>query len=279
MSVLIYGAGFFLLCALLVAIILRKDRYPTNPHPTKYDKNLLAEQIAEAQVVPVSISTDTEKKLSQLDWSVKDVMVGTVRTLEQLQFCLAQRIYYTPARLYHQDTSVIKYIALHEESLGNTSGIKRYGEICEMQTVNRGSIPVSMRPGTNPEEEYCYFTIKQWIDLPCPIEIRDSFRGKPQFTNHFLLHHCTRSYQLFTISSEQEYRLMLQLHAVLDRLSDCSTQDTITAYRISSTHALLITDHCLIVANNHGEILEKIPLNALIRHPRSGFNRIKAAIK
>ena len=74
----------------------------------------------------------------------------------------------------------IKYIALHEEGLGNTSGIKRYGEVLTAQKIKRGRIPVTMRPGANPEELYYYFAVRKWIDLPQAIEIRDSFKGKPQ---------------------------------------------------------------------------------------------------
>jgi hypothetical protein len=37
------------------------------------------------------------------------------------------------------------------------------------------------------------------------IEIKDCFKGKPQFTNKFLLDHSTKSFQLFHLANAQRY--------------------------------------------------------------------------
>jgi len=272
-AVLLYSIGIFLLCfGLAAAIFFRKSR------PSKagrHDPQLFAKGILDGQIAPIPLSSETEKQLSQLDWSEKDVMVGTVRTPEQLQFCLKTGLYYAPSRLVPQQALPIRYIALHEEDLGDPPGIRRWGEVLQMETRPRSSIPVSMRPGANPQEDYCCFTVKAWSPLPHPIDIVDTFRGRPQFTSPFLLQHCTKSYQLFAISSEADYRLMLQIYDILDRHSD----GAMTVRRISGSHGLVIADRCLMAVNTQGHILEKIPLSSLSRHPRAGFLRLKAAIK
>src|SRR5699024_3779474 len=98
---------------------------------TELVENFLAELVAdssESAFERASLPRGIEEKLAKVDWSVKDVMVGTVRTAEQLQFNLDKNGYYVPAKYISDKQLPIKYIALLEEGLGGTSGIKRYGE-------------------------------------------------------------------------------------------------------------------------------------------------------
>ena len=50
-----------------------------------------------------SLPRGIEERLARVDWSVKDVMVGTVRTADQLQFSLDKRGYYVPAKYISDD--------------------------------------------------------------------------------------------------------------------------------------------------------------------------------
>lgn len=72
-----------------------------------------------------------------------------------------------------------------------------------------------MRKSADPTKWNYYFMVREWVDLPKSIIIADSFKGKNQYTNKFLLDHCTKSYQLFAISSEEEYRLMTEINREL----------------------------------------------------------------
>lgn len=254
---------------------------PFLPGTTELLENFLSELVAdssESAFERASLPRGIEEKLAKVDWSVRDVMVGTVRTPEQLQFNVDKSGYYVPAKYIADDQLPIRYIALHEEDLGNESGIRRFGEVLTAQKIKRGRIPVTMRPGANPEEIYYYFTVRKWIDLPQMIEIKDSFRGKPHFTNKFLLDHCTKSYQLFAISSEEEYRLMVEINKAFDNLAATSSDESTAVYRVNNTHSVIMADGCFTITNDNGDILDKITVSSFAKSPRTGFRKIKKAI-
>ena len=254
---------------------------PFLPGTTELLENFLAELVAdssESAFERASLPRGIEEKLAKVDWSIKDVMVGTVRTAGQLQFNIDKCGYYVPAKYVTENQLPIRYIALHEEGIGDESGIKRFGEVLTAQKIKRGRIPVTMRPGANPEEIYYYFTIRKWIDLPQTIEIKDSFRGKPQFTNKFLLDHCTKSYQLFAISSEEEYRLMIEINKAFDNLFATTSDNNTAVYRVNDTHAVIVADGYFTITNDSGDILDKITVSSFAKSPRSGFRRIKQLI-
>ncbi len=254
---------------------------PFLPGTTGLVESFLAELIAdssESAFERASVPRGTEEKLAKVDWSVRDVMVGTVRTVEQLRFNIDKRGYYVPAKYIGEHQLPIRYIALHEEGISDTAGIKRFGEVLTTQIIKRGRIPVTMRPGGNPEELYYYFTVRKWIDLPQIIEIKDSFRGKPQFTNKFLLDHCTKSYQLFAISSGEEYRLMVEISKVFQNLSAAASRDSTAVYRVNGSHSVIVDESCFTVSNDQGGIIERIPISSFARSPRACFNRIKKLV-
>ena len=254
---------------------------PFLPGTTELLENFLSELVAdssESAFERASLPRGIEEKLAKVDWSVKDVMVGTVRTPEQLQFNIDKSGYYVPAKYITEDQLPIRYIALHEEGLGNKSGIRRFGEVLTTQKIKRGRIPATMRPNANPEEIYYYFTVRKWIDLPQMIQIKDSFRGKPQFTNKFLLDHCTKSYQLFAIFSEEEYRLMVEINKAFDNLSATSSNESTAVYRVNDTYSVIIADGCFTITNDNGDTLDKITVSSFAKSPRAGFRKIKKAI-
>ena len=147
-----------------------------------------------------------DAELAAVDFSRLDVLIGTVRSDAQFDYCLSSNTYYIPAKTVTPNDLLPTTIALYEEGLTRRSGIKRYGRVTETRVVKRRDIPVPMsRP--NPEETYYLFTVESWEYLPHPIALLNTARGKPAFTNEFLLTHCRRSYQLVAIRSPEAYRL------------------------------------------------------------------------
>ena len=255
---------------------------PFLPGTTELVENLLNELIADSPdsaFERASLPRGIEEKLAKIDWSVRDVMVGTVRTEEQLTFNIEKRGYYVPARFITDKRLPIKYIALYEEKLGNESGIKRYGEVLTAQKIRRGSIPISMRKNTDPNEIYYYFTVREWINLPQTIEIFDSHKGEPQFTNKFLLDHCNKSYQLFAISSEEEYRLMVEINKAFDNFNASTTNDNTAVYRVNDKHSVIVSDGFFTITNDNGDKLNEISIREFARSPRVGFRKIKKAVE
>lgn len=254
---------------------------PFLPGTTELLENFLAELVAdssESAFERASIPRGIEERLAKVDWSVRDVMVGTVRTKEQLQFNLRANGYYVPAK-YIPDTQLpIRYIALYEKDLGSESGIKRYGEVLTTQKFKRKRIPVPMRPNTDPEELYYYFTVRKWESLSQVIMLQDTAKGRPQFTNKFLLDHCTKSYQLFAISSEEEYRLMVEINKAFDHMAASTSSENTAVYRINDAYSVIVADGYFTISNKDGEILEQVSVSSFAQNPRSGFRKIKNSV-
>ena len=206
------------------------------------------------------------------NWAVKDVMVGTVRTPEQLQYNLTSCTYYAPARFVSESKLPVTYIALHEQGIGVPPGIKRYARVLTVQLVPRGNIPVSMRPNTDPEELYYFFHVGPWQSLPRPIAIRGTRRGKPRFTTKFLLDRCTHSYQLFAIASETEFRLMEEIYKALDDSSH-------TAHFSENGCRVVISGGYITLTDEEGQILDRIRLTTYKKKPRVSFYRITRHIR
>lgn len=225
-----------------------------------------------------SLPRGIEERLARVDWSVKDVMVGTVRTADQLQFSLDKRGYYVPAKYISDDILPIRYIALYEKDLGGESGIKRFGEVLTTQKFKRSRIPVTMRPGADPEELYYYFTVRKWEPLPRVIGLQDTAKGKPQFTNKFLLDHCTKSYQLFAISSEEEYRLMTEINKAFEVMSASTADNNAAVYRINDNRSVIVADGHFTITSDAGDIIDSIAISSFARNPRAGFRKIKRTI-
>ena len=254
---------------------------PFLPGTTELVENFLAELVAdssESAFERASLPRGIEEKLAKVDWSVKDVMVGTVRTAEQLQFSLEKRGYYVPAKYISDDNLPIRHIALYEKDLGGESGIKRFGEVLTTQKFKRSRIPVTMRPGTDPEEFYYYFTVRKWEPLPRVIGLQDTAKGRPQFTNKFLLDHCTKSYQLFAISSEEEYRLMTEINKAFEVMSASTADNNAAVYRINDNRSVIVADGHFTITSDAGDIIDSIAISSFARNPRAGFRKIKRTI-
>ena len=255
---------------------------PFLPGTTELLETFLGELVAdssESAFERASLPRGIEERLAKVDWSVKDVMVGTVRTEEQLKFNIEKNGYYVPARFITNDMLPIRYIALHEQDIGSENGIKKYGEVLTTQKIRRGKIPVPMRKSTDPNEQYYYFTVRKWESLPQTIEIQDTWKGAPQFTNKFLLDNCTKSYQLLAIASEEEYRLMVEINKAFDDLDASTAKDNTAAYRVNDTHTIAMLDGYFTIMNDSGDILDRISISNFAKGPRAGFNKIKKMIE
>ncbi len=216
-----------------------------------------------------SLSPVTED-LARVDWTAKDAMVGTVRNREQLHYNLSHNCYYVPARFLQSDQPSIAYIALHERDEADIPCIVRIGRVKTVERVERRTIPVTMRKETDPKEPYIYFTVEEWNPLPHRILIRDTARGKPLFTGRFLLEHCRSSYELFVISSQEDYRLLEGIYALL-----CPNDEDSLSCNITETRRLTLHKGILSLTNLNGDLLCKISLKAYAASPRSSFLYLK----
>ena len=204
-------------------------------------------------------------------WDKKDTMVGTVRSWEQLTYNLSHKCYYVPGRFLTAEQLPIRYIALNQRDENEIPSILRVGEVVQMESVPRGTIPVSMRAATDPAEPYYFFTVKEWEMLPHRIDIRDTPRGKPLFTHRFLLDRCKVSWELFALSDSRDYCLLQGLHRLLKHRKG-------TVSLTGTDRILTLKRGILTITDQKNAPLKRVPLKAFRDTPQSAFLSLKKGL-
>lgn len=255
---------------------------PFLPGTTELVESFLAELVAdssESAFERASLPRGIEERLAKVDWSVRDLMVGSLGSVAQFDDNIKRRYYYVPAKYIKDSDLPIRYIALYQSKnrFKEYAGIRYYGEVTYMQKVKRKDIDFPMSRN-NGDELYYAFRIKEWKTLSTPIAVKDEWVNEPKFTSLFLLEHCQQSFELFNIHSEEEYRLMVEINKAFDNLSTATTDNNSTVYRINDTHAVIVADGNFTITNNNGDILGSISISNFARSPRAGFNKVKDLI-
>lgn len=136
-----------------------------------------------------------EEKLAKVDWSVRDVLVGSLRDREQLKIALEHNFYHVPARQLGEDDLPVRYVAIYQSRniFGTEAGVRYYGEVTKVIPVRRNEITEIPKNSTEP---YYRLEVKEWKQLDCAIEPKE-FAHISRFTNLFLLEHSTEYPELF----------------------------------------------------------------------------------
>ena len=255
---------------------------PFLPGTTQLLEDFLGELIAdssESAFERASLPRGIEERLAKVDWSVRDVLVGSLGSEAQFNDNIKRKYYYVPAKYVKDSDFPIRYVALYQSRnmFKEQAGIRYYGEVTYMKKVRRRDIHFPMSRN-NGEELYYAFRIKEWKTLPKPIAIKDEWVSEPKFTSLFLLEHSAQSFELFNIHSEDEYRLMVEINKAFDNLSATTADNNTAVYRVNDSHSVIVADGCFTITNDDGEILSKIPVSTFARSPRVGFKKIKSAI-
>lgn len=83
-----------------------------------------------------------------------------------------------------------------------------------------------------------------------------------QFTNKFLLDHRTKSYQLFAIFSEEEYRLTIEINKVFESMSTSTSADNTAIYRVYDILSVFVSDGYFAISNDNGDIIDMISISS-----------------
>ena len=160
-----------------------------------------------------------EEKLAKVDWSRRDVLVGTLRGPEHLSACLAAKAFLVAASRIKEENFPIRYVALYETeaAFGSEAKIKHYGEVKTIEIVTSESSALGDSVALVPGEQYYQLSVKTWKKLDEPIRPKE--KGFYQmYTNLFLLQNSSYVNELF-LRSEEEYRMYLELKRRTDKAS------------------------------------------------------------
>ena len=213
-----------------------------------------------------------EDKLQKVDWSVRDVLIGDLRTYEQLYVCLQHRFYHIPVLQVKDENLPIRYVALYQSKrlFGGEAGIRYYGEVKLCNRVRRRDIRYIPKDS---DERYYYLEVKEWKTLSKPIGIKERAMGR-QFTNMFLLEHSSEAPEL-SIRSEAEYRLFTELKRALN---NTEINDDGTDIGFVFGDATIVFEDGMINVYKHGTIVEQNTVEAFSRSPNAVFRMLQTRI-
>ena len=252
---------------------------PFLPGTTELLEDFLAELVAdssESAFERASLPRGIEERLAKIDWTVRDVMIGSLGSVAQFDDNIRRKYYYVPAKYVDDSALPIHYIALYQSKnrFKEYAGIRYYGEVTYMKKVKRKDIDFPMSRN-NGDEWYYAFRIKEWKTLPTPIAVKDEWVNEPKFTSLFLLEHSHQSFELFNIHSEEEYRLMVEINKAFDNLSTSTADNNSAVYRVNDSHSVIVADGNFTITNGNGDILGSISISNFAHSPRAGFSKIK----
>ncbi|MBO5938774.1 MAG: hypothetical protein J6Q82_04655 [Clostridia bacterium] len=227
-------------------------------------KDALAEMEAEIEI-----------RLSEVNWLERDVLVGSFGSEEQFRHNLAKKYYYAPERHFDPTCFPIRYVALYQSARFSESGICYYGAVTAIRRVKRKKIRFGVRR-QNGEEDYYLFRVKEWKRLSSPIEIQDEGVFAPKYTNMFLLMNAQKTYELFHITSERDYRIYRQLQRILSHASD--PMDPTAQYPIECGKSIRVQDENLELLDEKGRLMRVASVLNFSLHPTQYLDDFFACI-
>jgi len=248
---------------------------PFLPSATSMVTDMLEQLIADSPASAFERTTlprGIEAKLAKVDWSVRDVLIGTLSSRQQLNVCLSCRFYHIPAARLKDDEFPIRYVAIYQSKtlFGAEAGIQHYGEVTKCIPVHRGEITeIKARPGTE-NELYYRFEIKEWKHLSKPVAAKEMGFVR-SFTNLFLLEHSAEAPELW-IRSEEEYRLYSELKRAVNDTT-INDEDNKLGFNFGK-HTLMFDDGQILVSKE-GHIFAKYAISDFSRSPNAVFRQMQ----
>lgn len=256
---------------------------PFLPSATSMVADMLDQLIADSPTSAFERTTlprGIEAKLAKVDWFVRDVLIGTLGSRQQLNVCLNHRFYHIPAARLKDSEFPVRYVAIYQSKtlFGAEAGVQHYGEVTKCIPVRRGEITeIKARLGTE-NELYYRFEIKEWKHLSKPIAAKEMSFVK-SFTNLFLLEHSAEMPELW-IRSEEEYRLYSELKRAVN---DTTINDEDNNLGFNFGNFTLTFDGGQILVAKGTQIFTQYAIsdfsrspNAVFRQMQKEFSRIEA---
>lgn len=150
-----------------------------------------------------------------VDWSHRDMLIGSVRSQSQFDYQIKERFYYLPAQYMPQHGSPPAYVAMYLSKRYHNAGIRYWGRIIAVTYLKRSQIPYPMTHN-NPDELYCRLDVDSWHARHLPITVKEEGVYTPRMTYFFLFSHCVETYELFHICSTEDFMLLQRLRAIVE---------------------------------------------------------------
>lgn len=217
-------------------------------------------------VLDIALPPELEEKLLKVNLREKDTLIGSLRCPEQLTECLNKKYYYVPAIQLDYHQTPIRYVAMYESKLG----IRYYGKVIKSYRIQRRKIPFYMSKN-NPDEMYYAFFIDKWIERK-PIRYREISVYKARFTNLFLLENSDLTYELFSVYSSEQYRLLYKMKRIYNEAP--SEHNTVKRFRLDDKYTVHDHDGKFELVNENGKTVFDYFQKDFEQKPGTVFKRI-----
>lgn len=153
------------------------------------------------------------KERLETSWGDREVLVGSLRTKEQLNVNLGCRFYHMPADAV-PDADHIRYVAIYQSRrfFGPMAGVEWYGRVKKYTLLPRNRIREIPR---EKDTLYCRFDVEKWIPLEKPILPKE--RGFVHLRTTLFQLHNSREIPELTLESPEQFRLYGRLRSLTEK--------------------------------------------------------------
>ena len=194
--------------------------YPFLPGSIKLMSEFLKNLIEESPLVSYErniLPIGNEEYSDNIKFN-RNVLIGSIRSKEQLKFIKEKKIYHMPIKEgdnFLKDQ--IEYISIYQSKtlFGSESVIEFYAKIKKREIINRKKIP--FRKFENRKDElYHYFELESFKKLENPIKVRDfGVSNRYILTNNLLLERA-KYFPELALKDSKEWRIWIELNRIRD---------------------------------------------------------------
>jgi len=204
------------------------------------------------------------------------VLIGSVRSELQYEYCAAKHFYFAPAIRLTEVEMPVAYVAMYHCLSAGNMGIEAFAKVKRTRLVKRKDIPFPMTR-TNPDEDYYRFDLDRWKKLEDPVLFRDETVYGPRETTLDLLLNSSATYELFLIRSVEEYELNKNIkNAVAAYISDPNAEPS---FRVNEYFHIKVSEGYINLLNRRENPVSRFSVNSYTEHPGEIFSEISGEIK
>lgn len=243
---------------------------PFLPSTTKLMENFLDELVNESSYSTferVLQPIGKEDYLRDEYFYNREVLVGALKSKEQLEINLKYNFYHIPQKKINLAKNNIKYVALAQSNhlFGDDGGILWYGRIKDINLVERNEI---LELPKDDDSLYYKLEIEKWRRLENKIKI-DKYQVRSFiYTTFYLLNNASSVTEL-CIKSKEEFRLFLELKRLYNEISIegnniIGAESGIKAFNLEGINIIVNDDSIMSIAD---ETVIKVSKDDFIKKP------------
>lgn len=243
---------------------------PFLPSTTKLMEDFLDEIIEESSYSSFERAIDPVGKDDYFKdeyFSRREVLVGALKSKEQLEVNLKHNFYHIPAKKINLAKNNIKYVALSQSQnlFGSDGGIVWYGKIKDIHLVKRNEI---LELPKDDDSMYYRLEIEKWCRLEKKIKI-DKYQVRSFIYTTFYLLKNAGSVTELCIKNKEEFRLFLELKRLYNEISIEShniigAESGIKAFHLEGINIVVNDEGIMSITD---ETVIKVSKEDLIRKP------------